>query len=67
MKHERKVHTKQVAGLHKKWEGKQILVEQELLTLQWDITMQVEIHMERNISNTWGSFPVISHIVITRV
>ena len=34
-----------------KWEGNQFL-EQETLTLQWDMsTIQVEINMERNISN----------------
>ena len=43
---------KQESGLYKKWEGNQFL-EQETLTLQWDMfTIQVEINMERNISNT---------------
>ena len=52
MQHERKLHIKQEPGLYKKWEGNQIL-EQETLTLQWDTsTIQVEINMERNISNT---------------
>ena len=42
----------QESGLHKKWEGNQFL-EQETLTLQWDMsTIQEEINMERNISNT---------------
>ena len=42
---------KQESGLYKKWEGNQFL-EQETLTLQWDMsTIQVEINMERNISN----------------
>ena len=67
MQHEKKVHIKQESGLYKKWEGNQFL-EQETLTLQWDMsTIQVEINMERNISNTQGSFCVISHIVSTRV
>ena len=58
---------KQESGLYKKWEGNQFL-GQETLTLQWDMsTIQVEINMERNISNTQGSFCVISHIVGTRV
>ena len=58
---------KQESGLYKKWEGNQFL-GQETLTLQWDMsTIQVEINMERNISNTQGSFCVISHIVSTRV
>ena len=52
MQHERQVHIKQESGLYKKWEGNQFL-EQETLTLQWDMsTIQVEINMERNISNT---------------
>ena len=52
MQHERKVQIKQESGLYKKWEGNQFL-EQETLTLQWDMsTIQVEINMERNISNT---------------
>ena len=52
MQHEKKVHIKQESGLYKKWEGNQFL-EQETLTLQWDMsTIQVEINMERNISNT---------------
>ena len=52
MQHERKLHIKQEPGLYKKWEGNQIL-EQETLTLQWDTsTIQVDIDMERNISNT---------------
>ena len=51
MQHEKKVHIKQESGLYKKWEGNQFL-EQETLTLQWDMsTIQVEINMERNISN----------------
>ena len=56
MQHERKVDIKQESGLSKKWEGNQFL-EQETLTLQWDMsTIQVDINMERNISNTEGSF-----------
>ena len=52
MQDERKVHIKQELGSYKKWEGNQFL-EQETLTLQWDMsTIQVEINMERNISNT---------------
>ena len=52
IQHERKVHTTQESGLYKKWEGNQFL-EQEMLTLEWDMTtIQVEINMERNISNT---------------
>ena len=53
MQHERKVHIKQVIKKYnKKWEGNQFL-EQETLTLQWDMsTIQVEINMERSISNT---------------
>ena len=52
MQHEKKVHIKQESGVYKKWEGNQFL-EQETLTLQWDMsTIQVEINMERNISNT---------------
>ena len=52
MQHEKKVHIKQESGLYKKWEGNQFL-EQETLALQWDMsTIQVEINMERNISNT---------------
>ena len=43
---------KQESGMYKKWEGNQFL-EQEMLSLQWDMsTIQVEINMERNISNT---------------
>ena len=43
---------KQESGLYKKWEGNQFL-GQETLTLQRDMsTIQVEINMERNISNT---------------
>ena len=67
MQHEKKLHVKQESGLYKKWEGNQFL-EQETLTLQWDMaTIQVEINMERNISNTSGSFCVISHILSSRV
>ena len=52
MQHERKVDIKQESDLYKKWEGNQFL-EQETLTLEWDMsTIHVEIHMERNISNT---------------
>ena len=53
MQHEGKVHIKQVIKKYnKKWEGNQFL-EQETLTLQWDMsTIQVEINMERSISNT---------------
>ena len=48
----KKVHIKQESGMYKKWEGNQFL-EQETLSLQWDMsTIQVEINMERNISNT---------------
>ena len=51
MQHEKKVYIKQESGLYKKWERNQFL-EQETLTLQWDMsTIQVEINMERNISN----------------
>ena len=47
----KKVHIKQESGLYKEWEGHQVL-EQETLTLQLDMsTFQVEINMERNISN----------------
>ena len=47
----KKVHIKQESGLYKKCKGNQFL-EQETLTLQWDMsTIQVEINMERNISN----------------
>ena len=56
MQHERKVDIKQESGLYKKWEGNQFL-EQETFTLQWDMsTIQVDINMETNISNTEGSF-----------
>ena len=52
MQHEKKVHIKQESGVYKKWEGNQVL-EQETLTLQWDMSaIQVQINMERNISNT---------------
>ena len=52
VQHEKKVHIKQESGVYKKWEGNQFL-EQETLTLQWDMSaIQVEINMERNISNT---------------
>ena len=52
MQHERKLHMKQELDLYKKREGNQIL-EQETLALQWDkSTIQVEVNMERNISNT---------------
>ena len=52
MQHERKVHIKQESGLYKKWEGNQFL-EQETLTVQRVTSrIQVEINMERNISNT---------------
>ena len=52
MQHERKVLIKQESGLYKKWEGNQFL-EQETLTVQRDMsTIQEEIKMERNISNT---------------
>ena len=51
MQHAKKVHIKQESGLYKKLEENQFL-EQETLTLQWDMsTIQVEINMERNISN----------------
>ena len=52
MQHEKIVHIKQESGVYKKWEGNQVL-EQETLTLQWDMSaIQVQINMERNISNT---------------
>ena len=52
VQHKKKVHIKQESGVYKKWEGNQFL-EQETLTLQWDMSaIQVEINMERNISNT---------------
>ena len=52
VQHEKKVHIKQESGVYKKWEGNQFL-EQETLILQWDMSaIQVEINMERNISNT---------------
>ena len=52
MQHERKVLIKQESGLYKKWVGNQFL-EQETLTVQRDMsTIQEEIKMERNISNT---------------
>ena len=52
MQHEKKVHIKQESGVYKKWEGNQFL-EQETLTPQWDMsTIQVEINIERNNSNT---------------
>ena len=50
----KKVHIKQESGLYKKCEGDMS-------------TIQVEINMERNISNTEGSFCVISRKVSTRV
>ena len=51
MQPEQKVQIKKESGLYKKWEGKQFL-EQDTLTLQWDMsTIQLEINMERNISN----------------
>ena len=36
MQHEKKVHIKQESGVYKKW-GNQFL-EQETLTLQWDVS-----------------------------
>ena len=66
MQHERKVHIKQESGLYKKWEGNQFL-EQETLTVQRVMSrIQVEINMERNISNTKGSFRVICQILSTK-
>ena len=52
MQHGKKAYIKQESSLYKKLEGNQFL-EQETLTLQCDMfTIQVEINMERNISNT---------------
>ena len=52
MQHDKKAYIKQESSLYKKLEGNQFL-EQETLTLQCDMfTIQVEINMERNISNT---------------
>ena len=51
MHQEAKVDTKQVSGLYKKWEGNPFL-EQEKSILQWDmLTSQIQLNMERNISN----------------
>ena len=51
MQQEAKVDTKQVSGLYKKWEGNPFL-EQEKSILQWDmLTSQIQLNMERNISN----------------
>ena len=57
-----------MSSLHKKLKGNEFL-EQVALSLQSDemSTIQVELNMQRNISNTEGSFRVISHIVSTRV
>jgi len=68
LQHKRKVQTKQMSSLHKKLKGNEFL-EQVALSLQSDemSTIQVELNMQRNISNTEGSFRVISHIVSTRV